>query len=35
MAEPFDRENLNEDVERMRSLWTNEMVRGRSWVSML
>lgn len=29
MAElaPFDRENLNEDVERMRALWVNEMVR--------
>lgn len=22
----FDRENLNEDVERMRVLWVNEMV---------
>lgn len=35
MAAPFDRENLNEDVERMRSLWTNEMVCGRSWGSAL
>lgn len=23
----FDRENLNEDVARMRGLWINEMVR--------
>lgn len=25
----MDRENLNEDVERMQALWINEMVRVR------